>query len=130
MKLVWLIKIYLNEICGKLYIGKSLFCISYSEWSEVRRFFIAIAFQLCLECAIRKDVNVLDKIIHTIKRNIEVILEDSKEIGLGVNSEETKYMFMSHHQNAIQNHNLMINNEFPERVVKLKYFGVIVTNHN
>jgi hypothetical protein len=42
------------------------------------------------------DVNLLD----TIKRNTQTLIDDSKEIGLEINTEETKYMLLSHHQNA------------------------------
>jgi hypothetical protein len=36
------------------------------------------------------------------KENAEALLDASKEIGLEVNSEKTKYMFMSRHQTAGQ----------------------------
>jgi hypothetical protein len=35
---------------------------------------------------------------------------------LGVNTEKTKYMFISHHQNAGDNHNLKIGNKYLENV--------------
>jgi hypothetical protein len=37
----------------------------------------------------------------------ETLLEASRETGLEVNSEETKFVFMSRHHNAEQNHNLL-----------------------
>jgi hypothetical protein len=40
------------------------------------------------------------------------LLEVSKEIGLGVNTEKTKYLFMSHYKNAGQNLNLIANKSF------------------
>jgi hypothetical protein len=47
-KLVWLIKMCLNETFSTVRIGKNLTCLAYcSEWLETRRCFIAIAFQLC-----------------------------------------------------------------------------------
>jgi hypothetical protein len=44
------------------------------------------------------DVNLLSKNINTIKTNS--VLGSSKRIYLEVNTEKTKYMFMSHHQNV------------------------------
>jgi hypothetical protein len=47
MKLVRLITMCLNETYSKVYIDKNLLdTIPYSEWSETRRFFITITFQL------------------------------------------------------------------------------------
>jgi len=37
---------------------------------------------------------------HTIKKNRESVLIASKEIGLDVNADKTKYMIMSRDQNA------------------------------
>jgi hypothetical protein len=39
--------------------------------------------------------------------NTEAVLEVSKEVGLEGNTERTKYVVMSHHQNAGQNDNVM-----------------------
>jgi hypothetical protein len=49
------------------------------------------------------DVNTLCGSIHTIRKNTEILLIASKEIGLEVNAEKTKYMVMSRDQNAGQN---------------------------
>jgi ketol-acid reductoisomerase len=48
-------------------------------------------------------VNIVVGSIHTIRKNIEALLIASKEIGLEVNAEKTKYMVMSRGQNAGQN---------------------------
>jgi hypothetical protein len=50
------------------------------------------------------DVNLLGDNIVTIKKNMETLIDASKEVGLEVNTEKTKYMLLSRHQNAGQNH--------------------------
>jgi hypothetical protein len=45
-----------------------------------------------------------------LKKNAEALLGASKEIGLEVNSEKTKYVFMSRHQNAGQSNYIRIAN--------------------
>jgi hypothetical protein len=46
------------------------------------------------------DVNLLDDNIDTVKKNTETSIDTSKEVGLEVNTEKTKYILLSHHQNA------------------------------
>jgi hypothetical protein len=41
------------------------------------------------------DVNILGRSIHSIKKNAHDLMIASKEIGLEVNAEKTKYMVMS-----------------------------------
>jgi hypothetical protein len=44
---------------------------------------------------------------------------------------ETKYMFMSHHQNAGQNHSTKTaSKSFSEKLTKFRYLGMTVMNGN
>ena len=54
----------------------------------------------------------------------------SKEIGLEVNADKTKYMVMSRDQNAGQSHGMKIDNSSFERVEEFKYLGTSLTNQN
>jgi len=45
-------------------------------------------------------VNILDASVHTIKKNTEALVVASKDIGLEVNANKTKYMVMSQNQNS------------------------------
>jgi hypothetical protein len=53
-----------------------------------------------------------------------------KQVGLEVNTEKTKYMFLSLHQNAWQNHNKRTTNKCFENVVQFKHLGMTITNQN
>jgi hypothetical protein len=48
------------------------------------------------------DVNLLDDNTDIIKKNTETLTDASKEAGLEENTEKTKYMLLSRHQNAGQ----------------------------
>jgi len=56
------------------------------------------------------DINILGGIVHTITENAEALIVASKEIGLGINANNTKYMVMSRDQNAGRSYNMKIDN--------------------
>jgi hypothetical protein len=68
--------------------------------------------------------------VNTIKENSETLLEASRDIGLEINAEKTKYTIISHNPNSGQNQNIRIANESFENVVKFKYLGMTLTNQN
>jgi hypothetical protein len=47
-----------------------------------------------------------------------------------INNSFTKYMLMTRHQNAGQNHNIKIANRSFENMAQFKYLGTTVTNQN
>jgi hypothetical protein len=65
-----------------------------------------------------------------MKKNTETIIDARKEVGLEVNAEKTKYMLLSRHHNARQNHDIKIGNRCFENVAQFKYSGTTVTNEN
>ena len=46
------------------------------------------------------DVNILGGSVHTVKENAEALVVATKEIGLEVNADKTKYTIMSRDQNT------------------------------
>jgi hypothetical protein len=115
----------LNETYSKVHIGKHL-SENFPIQNGLKQGYAlsSLLFNFALEGAIRKvqenqvrlklngtyqllayadDANLLGDNIDTINKNIETLIDASKEDGLEVNIEETKYMLMSLDQNASQN---------------------------
>jgi hypothetical protein len=69
------------------------------------------------------DVNLLGNNIDTIKKNTETLIDAGKEVGLEVNAEKTKYMLLSRHQNARQNHDIKIANRCLKKCGTFQIFG-------
>ena len=74
--------------------------------------------------------------LQTFRENTEIFIKPSKDFGLEVNSDKTKYMITSRqqnivqNQNVIQNENVVIKNVSFKKVKKFKYLGVAITNTN
>jgi len=69
------------------------------------------------------DVNILGGSIHTLKENAEFLVAATRETGLEVSADKTKYMVTSRDQNAGQTRSVRIDNSTLERVEEFKYLG-------
>jgi hypothetical protein len=111
----------------------------------------SLLFNFALECAIRRvqanknglklngthqmlvydyHVNILGGSVHTVKDNAEALIVASKEIGLEVNADKTKYVVMSRDQNAGRSYSIKINSSSFERVEEFRYLGTTLTDQN
>jgi hypothetical protein len=76
------------------------------------------------------DVNLLGDNIDTVNKNAETLIDASKEVGLEVNTEKTRYVLLSRHQNAGKNYDRKRANRSFENVAQLIYLGITATNQN
>ena len=152
LKLVRLIKICLTETYSRVRVGNNL-----SDMFPIRNGLkqgdglSSLLFNFTLEYAIRRvqvnqdgfklngthqllvyadDVNILRGSVHTIKEDAEALIVASKEIGLEVNADKSKYMVMSRDQNVGRSHNFRIGNISLEKVEEYKYLGTNLKNGN
>jgi len=68
--------------------------------------------------------------VRTVQKNMEALVFASKETGLVVNADKTKYMVMSRDQNAGRNYSMKTDNSFFESVEEFKYLRTTLTNQN
>ena len=139
-KVVRLIKMSLTETYSRVRVGKNV-----SDRFPVRNglkkgdALTPMLFNSALEYAIRRvqvnqdglklngthqllayadDVNILGGSIHTLKENAALVAA-TRETGLEVSANKTKYMVMSREQNAGRMHSVRIDNSTFERVKSL-----------
>jgi ribosomal protein S2 len=60
----------------------------------------------------------------------QVYLSIESTVHLEVNTEKTKYMLLSRHQNAEQSYDIKIANRCFENVANFRYMGTNITNQN
>ena len=65
-----------------------------------------------------------------VKENAEALVAATREIGLVVSADKTKYTVMSRDQSAGRIHSVRIDNSTFERVEGFKYLGTTLTNQN
>jgi hypothetical protein len=119
MKLVTLTKMCLNETYGEVCVGKHLShnflihnVVKEGDGLSPLLFNFPLEYDICKVQEIRVglklngthqvlvypvDVNLLEHNIGTVKKKRETLIDGSKEVGLEVHTEKTKYMLLSRH---------------------------------
>jgi len=67
------------------------------------------------------NIHVLGGSVHTVNENAKALIVASKETGLEINADKTKYMAMSRDQSAGRSHSVRIDNSSPEGVEEFKF---------
>jgi len=122
MKLVRLLKMCLTEMYSTFWVGKNLSDVfPFRNGLKQGDALLPLPFNFALEYAIRRvqvyqdalklngthqllvyadDVNILGGSTHTINEKADALVVATKEIGLEVNADKTKYMVMSQDKNT------------------------------
>jgi len=152
MKLVRLIKMCLTETYSRVWVGNNLSnMLPFRNVLKQGDALWPLLFNFALEYVIRtvqvnqdgsklngkhqllvyvNDVNILGESVHSVKENAEALIVASKQNGLDVNVDKSKYMVMSRVQNAGQSHSMKIDNSSFERMKEFKYLGTTLTYQN
>jgi len=69
------------------------------------------------------DFNILGGSVHTIQKNTDVLVFGSKETGIQVIADKTKYMVMSRDQNAGRSRSIKNDNSSFEMMETVQIFG-------
>ena len=77
-----------------------------------------------------KHIGNLLEISKQLKENAGALVAATREVGLEVSADRTKYMVMSRNQNSGRNNSVWINNSTFKRVEEFKYLGTTLTNQN
>jgi len=76
------------------------------------------------------DDNILSGILHTMKKSTEVLVVVSKETGLQVNADKTKYLVRCRDQNAGRTHIITTDIYSFECVEEFRFLGTTLTKQN
>ena len=96
------------------------------SWTEIRKRYVNLLINVIGDHA--DGVNILGLSVHTTKKNTLVFA--SKETGVEVNTDKTKYMAMFQDQNAGRSHTIKTDNRSFERLEQFRYLGTNLTNQN
>ncbi|PSN34338.1 hypothetical protein C0J52_25481 [Blattella germanica] len=68
--------------------------------------------------------------IEILKENMHILKSNTRELGLEVNVNKTKYMVTRRNASCNANGQLMTNEGNFEEVAEFKYLGALITNRN
>ena len=75
-------------------------------------------------------VNIMGGSLYTIEKNTEALVAGSKESGIQVIADKTKYTIMSRDENAGRSHSIKNYNSSFDMMEEFKYLGTSLTNQN